>query len=283
VPRRIALVTDSTAYLPSELVERYDIHVVPLQVVLDGRPFDEGSGISGHDVAQALRHSHHVSTSRARPAQLLDVYRDAADRGAVEIVSVHLSSELSGTHESAKLAAQDSPVLVHVVDSRSLGMGVGFAVLEAARVRDEGGDGLTAASAAQSRAAATAVFFYVQTLEYLRRGGRLTAAQALIGTALGVKPLLHILDGRIQPLENVRTASRALRRLEESAVDRAGLDRVDIAVHHLDSLERAQMLADRLKHRLPAVRDVLVSEVGPVVGAHVGAGLVAVVGAPVKA
>jgi DegV family protein with EDD domain len=280
---RVALVTDSTAYLPAELVRRYDISVVPLQVVLDGRPFDEGSGISGHDVAHALRHSHHVSTSRATPAQLLDVYREAVDGGAMEIVSVHLSSELSGTYESAKLAAQDSPVLVHVVDSRSLGMGVGFAVLEAARLREQGADGLTLASAAQSRAVTTAVFFYVQTLEYLRRGGRLTTAKALIGTALGVKPLLHIVDGRIQPLENVRTASRALSRLEELAVERAGLDLVDTAVHHLDSLDRAQTLAKRLNERLPAARDVIVSEVGPVVGAHVGPGLVAVVVAPVKA
>jgi DegV family protein with EDD domain len=283
VRQRVALVTDSTAYLPAELVQRYDIAVVPLQVVLDGRPFDEGAGLSGHDVAEALRHSRHVSTSRATPAQVLDVYTQAVDRGAHEIISVHLSSELSGTYDSAKLAAQESPVPVHVVDSRSLGMGVGFAMLEAARLREEGADVLTAASAAQRRAGATSVFFYVQTLEYLRRGGRLTTAQAIIGAALGVKPLLHIVDGRIQPLENVRTAGRALSRLEELAVDQAGLDLVDIAVHHLDSVERAQTLAERLSDRLPAVRDVMVSEVGPVVGAHVGPGLVAAVVAPVKA
>jgi DegV family protein with EDD domain len=283
VRQRVALVTDSTAYLPAELVQRYDIAVVPLQVVLDGRPFDEGAGLSGHDVAEALRHSRHVSTSRATPAQVLDVYTQAVDRGAHEIISVHLSSKLSGTYDSAKLAAQESPVPVHVVDSRSLGMGVGFAMLEAARLREEGADVLTAASAAQRRAGATSVFFYVQTLEYLRRGGRLTTAQAIIGAALGVKPLLHIVDGRIQPLENVRTAGRALSRLEELAVDQAGLDLVDIAVHHLDSVERAQTLAERLSERLPAVRDVMVSEVGPVVGAHVGPGLVAAVVAPVKA
>jgi DegV family protein with EDD domain len=283
VRQRVALVTDSTAYLPAELVQRYDIAVVPLQVVLDGRPFDEGAGLSGHDVAEALRHSRHVSTSRATPAQVLDVYTQTVDRGAHEIISVHLSSELSGTYDSAKLAAQDSPAPVHVVDSRSLGMGVGFAVLEAARLRAEGADVLTAASAAQRRAGGTSVFFYVQTLEYLRRGGRLTTAQAIIGAALGVKPLLHIVDGRIQPLENVRTAGRALSRLEELAVDQAGLDLVDIAVHHLDSVERAQTLAERLSERLPAVRDVMVSEVGPVVGAHVGPGLVAAVVAPVKA
>lgn len=282
MPQRVALVTDSTAYLPSELVQQYDITVVPLRVVLDGRPFDEGSHVSGHDVAEALRHSRHVSTSRATPAQLLDVYLHAVHRGAQGIVSVHLSSELSGTYDSAKLAAQDAPVPVHVIDSRSLGMGVGYAVLEAARLCGEGADAAAAGSAAQRRARATSVLFYVQTLDHLRRGGRLTAAQAIIGAALGVKPLLHIVDGRIQPLENVRTAGRALSRLEELAADQAGLDLVDIAVHHLDSLDRAQTLANRLTDRLPAVRHVVVSEVGPVVGAHVGPGLVAVVVAPVK-
>ena len=126
----------------------------------------------------------------------------------------------------------------------------------------------------------TSTFFYVDTLEYLRRGGRIGAAQALLGTALAVKPLLHLQDGEIQPLEKVRTSSRAVARLEELALERAGAEPVDIAVHHLDNAERADALAQRLQARLPAVGQMVVSEVGAVIGAHVGPGLLAVVVAP---
>lgn len=278
----VAVVTDSTAYLPDDLVAEHGIAVVPLQVVLGGRPFDEGAGLSGHDIAEALRHSRSVSTSRPAPAQLLGVYEEAAARGAAEVVSVHLSRQLSGTYDSAVLAAREAPVPVHVVDSRSLGMGTGFAVLRAVEVLADGAGGEAAASAARRRAEATWAAFYVDTLEHLRRGGRVTVARALIGTALAVKPLLHVVDGGIQPLENVRTSSRALARLQELAVERAGTSRVDIAVHHLVNPDRAHALAASLEDRVPGLRSLVVREVGPVVGAHVGPGLVAVVVAPVE-
>lgn len=278
---RVVVVTDSTAYLPHDLVAARGIEVVPLQVVLGGRPFDEGSGLSGHDIAEALRHSRSVSTSRPAPAQLLEVYERVAAAGASEVVSVHLSRELSGTYDSAVLAAKEASVPVHVVDSRSLGMGTGFAVLGAAEVLAAGGSAESAVVAVRRRVEATSTMFYVDTLEHLRRGGRVTVARALIGTALAVKPLLHVVDGRIEPLENVRTSGRALARLEELAVERAGTSPVDIAVHHLVNADRAQALADQLASRVPAARTVLVQEVGPVVGAHVGPGLVAVVVAPV--
>ena len=121
------------------------------------------------------------------------------------------------------------------------------------------------------------MLFYVDTLEHLRRGGRIGAAAALVGTALAVKPLLHVVDGRIAPLEKVRTASKALARLEDLAVQRAADDPVDVAVHHLAAGEKAAALAERLRSRLPQLVDLHVSEVGAVVGAHVGPGLLGVV------
>lgn len=281
MPGRVAVVTDSTAYLPADLVNEHGIAVVPLQVILDGKPFAEGAELSGHDIAEALRHSRVVSTSRVSPGQLLAVYADVAARGATEIVSVHLSAELSGTCDSALLAAAEATVPVHVVDSRSLGMALGFAVLEAASAAASGADGRAAAAAARRRAERSSTMFYVDTLEHLRRGGRVTNTRAFIGTALAVKPLLEVADGRIRPLENVRTAGRALARLEELSVERAGSEPVDLAVHHLDSPTRASVLAERLVAHLPAARRVLVSEIGPVIGAHVGPGLVAVVISPV--
>ncbi len=120
----------------------------------------------------------------------------------------------------------------------------------------------------------------MDTLEYLRCGGRIGAAQAFLGSALAIKPLLHLVDGRIQPLEKVRTATRAICRLEEIVVEQAGDRPVDLAVHHLAAPERAAALAARLRARIPAVGEAYVAEVGAVIGAHVGPGLLAVVLAP---
>jgi len=282
---RIALVTDSTASLPPEVAAEHGIVVVPLQVVIGARSYDEGveGGATAETVAAALREWKPVSTSRPTPAAMLEVYEKAAASGASEIVSVHLSAELSGTYESAQLAAQESPVPVTTVDSRQLGMATGFAVLAAARILADGGSSEEAVAEVRRRAAATTSLFYVDTLEYLRRGGRIGAAAALLGSALSVKPLLKLDQGRIATLEKVRTAGRALSRLEELAVAAAGDQPVDVAVAHLANPERAESLADNLRERLASNledRDVVVGEVGAVIGAHVGPGMVAAVVSP---
>jgi DegV family protein with EDD domain len=277
---RTAIVTDSTAYLPSSVVAEHAIRVVPLQVVIGGRSYAEGVDAKSSDVAEALRAWVPVSTSRPGPAAFLDTYEQLADDGADAIVAVHLSAEMSGTYESAVLAARDSPVPVHVVDSRSMGMGMGYAVVTASRVAAGGAGPDEVAAAAEKRAAATTAVFYVDTLEYLRRGGRIGAGAALLGSALAVKPLLHLVDGRIEPLEKVRTATRAIARMEELAVGHAGDAEVDVAVHHLANPDRAESLAERMRARLPHLGHLHVSEVGAVVGAHVGPGMLAVVVAP---
>lgn len=278
---QVAVVTDSTAYLPAAVVDRYGLTVVPLQVVLDGRVGTEGDQVTPADVAAALDHRRaKVSTSRPPPTAFLAAYDDAAKAtGVTDIVSVHLSGELSGTVESARLAAAEvAPRLrVRVVDSRSTAMGLGFAVMAAAAAA-AGGAGLAAVEqAAVEQAARTSSLFYVATLEHLRRGGRLGAAAALVGSALAVKPILHVVDGRIAPLAKVRTASKALARLEELAVEAAGEGPVELAVHHLAAPQKAGQLADRLRYRIAGATEVYVSEVGAVVGAHVGPGLLGVV------
>jgi DegV family protein with EDD domain len=279
--RQVALVTDSTAALSRESVERHGISVVPLQVVIGARCLDEGTEATPETVAQALRDFEPVSTSRPAPEAIASVYHDAAAAGAEAVVSIHLSGEVSGTFESAQIAATQVDVPVETVDSRLVGMGTGFAVLAAAAALEKGLDARQAAAAASARAAATQCYFYVDTLEYLRRGGRIGAAAALLGSALAVKPLLSIRDGRIGPLEKVRTSSRALSRLEELAVAAArDLDGPPaVAVQHLASPTKAQTIADRLQKRLGLDR-VALGEVGAVIGAHVGPGMVAVVVAP---
>jgi DegV family protein with EDD domain len=283
--RTVALVTDSTALLPREVVEQRDIRVVPLQVVIGAKSYDEGVDreASPSTIASALREWTPVSTSRPTPAVFAAAYQQAKDDGAEAVLSVHLSGEMSGTFESAQLAAREAPLPVRAVDTRQLGMATGYAVLTAADVLDRGGSAEEAAGAALARADATTSLFYVDTLEYLRRGGRIGPAAALLGSALAVKPLLEIVDGRIGTREKVRTASRALSRLEELAVAAAADRDVDVAVAHLANPDRAEALASHLRERLAdrlSGREVSVGEVGAVIGAHVGPGMVAVVVAP---
>lgn len=282
----VRVLTDSTAYLSPDLVSGLGIEVVPLQVVVGGTSYAEGVDISSDEVAEALRRWTPVSTSRPTPLALLEGYERLAAGGAREVVSLHLSSEMSGTCAAARLAARDAPVPVHVVDSRLLAMGLGYPVLAAAAAAAEGLDGQACAQRARARAEVTRGFFYVDTLEHLRRGGRIGAAQALLGSALAVKPLLQLLDGRIEPLERVRTSNRALARLEELALESVpgaadGSTEVDITVHHLASPERAERLAGRLTERVGRLRELRTVEVGAVVGAHVGPGMLAVVVSPV--
>jgi len=276
---RVVVVTDSTAYLPEGVAEQLAVRVVPLQVVLGGRSGAEGSEVTPAQVAAALAAWVPVSTSRPTPAQFAAVYRDALAGGASAVVSLHLSRELSGTWDSARLAAAEvGAEAVRVVDSRSAAMGLGFAVLAAAEVAAAGGSPEEVYAAAVGTAERTTTLFYVDTLEHLRRGGRIGAAQALLGTALSVKPILHVREGRIVPLEKVRTVSKGIARLEALAVAAAAGDGpADVAVHHLAAAGRAGQLAERLRIRLPSVGRFYSSEVGAVVGAHVGPGVLGVV------
>jgi DegV family protein with EDD domain len=278
---QLAIVTDSTAYLPQQAIDQHQVSVVPLSVVVGDTVLTEGVEIVPKDIAEALRAKQRLTTSRPNPETFAAAYRAAAESGATGVVSVHLSTELSGTGDAARLAAAEAPIPVRVVDSRLVGMALGYAVLAAADARDAGLDLDGVVAAAQRRAADTRGFFYVDTLEHLRRGGRIGTARALVGSALAVKPLLHLEAGRIEPLEKVRTASRAIARLEEIAVEYAGERAVDITVHHLAAEERAEPLAARLRERVPGLRELYVGEVGAVIGAHVGPGLLAVVVAPV--
>ncbi len=280
----VAVVTDSTASLPSESAQEHGITVVPLQLVIGSESFADGvdPGASAERVAAALREFMPVSTSRPSPELMAETYRDLAREGADAIVSVHLSAEMSATYESSLLAARRSEVPVISVDTRQVGAATGYAAVSAARAAAGGAPPEEVARAARRRADSSSSLFYVATLEYLRRGGRVGAAAALVGSALAVKPILGIEEGRVVTRDKVRTSSRAIARLEELSARASGVRPVEVTVTHLDNRDQAQALADRLTERLgEKLRgDIRVSEVGAVLGAHVGPGLLGVIVAP---
>ena len=228
------------------------------------------------DVARALSERRaEVTTSRPAPADFSSVYAGLVSSGH-EVVSVHLSSRLSGTYSAACSAAAPFDGSVVVIDSGSTGMGLGFPVLAAASSAASGGGLDEVREAAEAAIERTTTLFYVDTLEFLRRGGRIGAASALVGTALAVKPILHVAGGEIVARDKVRTAGRALARLIDLAADAAGESDVDIAVHHVAAPERAALVLARLEERLRTC-DRYVVEAGAVVAAHVGPGFAGVV------
>jgi DegV family protein with EDD domain len=279
----VAVVTDSTSSLDPADAASADISIIPLQVVIDdiSRPESE---VRPYEVAAALREGRQVSTSRPTSEVIGNTYAQLAAAGYDAIVSVHLSSKISGTSQAAQVAAALVDIPILVVDSMTLAMAVGFAVLTGAEVARSGAAPDEVASSVRRRAAASTTYFYVDNLEYLRGGGRIGTAAAILGSALAVKPLLTVADGEIRPYERVRTKSKALTRLEElslAALDRAEVttDLVDIAVHHLDNPDGARRLVDRLSGRIH-VGDIVISEVSAVLGVHVGPGTLGIVVSP---
>jgi DegV family protein with EDD domain len=276
---RIAVVTDSTASLPPEMAAASGVTVVPLDVIIDGVAGREGIDVGPGELVAALERGAGVRTSQPSPEEFIRAYARAVAAGATEIVSVHLSSELSGTVASAELAAHSATVPVHVVDSRTVALGLGLAVRAAARAAARGADARTVAELALRRSLDSRVAFTVATLEHLRRGGRLGATAAAVGTVLGLRPLLAVLGGRIVVTERIRTTARARKRLESWAIEEADRrGQVELAVHYLGDPEPARSLADRLRARFAATAvEVVVAEVSAVVGAHAGPGVLGVV------
>jgi DegV family protein with EDD domain len=280
----VAVVTDSTAYLPPGAAERMGVTVVPLTVVLGGQSLAEGIEVDSARLAKAFADDESVTTSRPSPQAFVETYRSVAATGTTQIVSLHLSGEISGTVDAARTAAREvagEGIDVQVVDTRSMGMGLGYAVITAAALAAAGRPAAQVARDAANRAYETAIFLYVDTLEYLHRGGRIGAARAWLGSALSVKPLLCLVDGRLEPMDRVRTTERAIGRLVEAAAGEAGDAAVDVAVQHLLAADRADEVATRLREAIPGVRELHVGEVGAVVGAHVGPGMVAVAVSPI--
>jgi len=281
----VRVVTDSTASLPaSSGSPRGTLPdgaaggpvVVPLRVVAPDGVLREGVDVTPQEVASRVGAGQRLTTSQPPPEDLAEAYRRLAADGARAVVSVHLSGEISGTVAAAEHAGQRAMVPVRVVDSRTAAMGLGFAAQAAARCAAAGADADHVAAAADRVAASSTVLFLVDSLDHLRRGGRLSAGAAALGTALGVRPILALQDGQVALVQRVRTRAAAMERMLTLAVEHAaGIERPGVAVHHLGAPERAAAAAVRL-HELVGVA-VEVTPVSAVLGAHAGPGSVAVV------
>lgn len=274
----VVVVTDSSANLPAELVGELNIAVVPLHVLVGDRTIREGIDPIDIDYSADT-----VTTSAASPGELRAVYEDALARsGGDGVVAVHISRQLSGTWEAGRQAVRDMDAAdqVRLVDSLGAGLGTGLPVLAAAR-RARAGAPLDivydTAVAAASRARS---FILVNRTEQLRRGGRLSSAAAFFGSELVTKPLLQIVEGRLELREKVRTRSKAYAKLVAAAVDAAGEDGAAVAVQHLGAEEVAHTVAAQLRDLIPGIRELIITEFGPALGVHLGLGAVGVLVVP---
>jgi DegV family protein with EDD domain len=270
---RVAIVTDSTADLSPELRERYGITMVPLTVQIEDHVYRDQIDLSTDQFVERLRTVKTLpTTSQPSPDRFESTFRElAADHDA--IVAVVISSKLSATIQSATMAAEAvaGEIPVEVVDSRTGSMGLGLQAIRAAELAQTGME--AAAIAAQLRAEVDnyQVVFFVDTLEFLQRGGRIGRAAALIGGLLQLKPLLRVDEGQIVPYERTRTRSKATSGLVDFA---QGFPRIErLAVIHVSDPEAATTLADRLAEATSLPREqILVSQIGPVIGTHIGPG-----------
>lgn len=270
----VRVVTDSTASLPHTSPSGYGPAIVPLTVITPSGPRFDGSEIAEVESVHALKAGDALTTSQPSPEAFAVAYHYAADIS--DIVSIHLSAELSGTYAGAIAAARRITIPVTVIDSRTTAMGLGFAALAAGECAAAGQSVAHVADRARSVAASAQVWFLVDSLSHLKRGGRITAGTAAIGSALGVRPILTMREGRIELAQRVRTRNAALDRLVALAVAAAGqMSEPAVAVHHFGAADRVDKLVTKVEGALGV--HPLVSELSAVLGAHVGPGALAIV------
>ena len=274
---RIAVVTDSTAYIPPELVQSYSIHVIPLHLTLGEQSWLDGVEIDPPSFYQRLQASPHFpSTSQPNVAAFEKLFRELA-LNFEGVVAVLISDDLSGTIDSAVAAAANMPEFpIEIVDSRGTSVMLAFTALAAARAAAEGKDLAAVAGAARELVGRVQLYFVVDTLEYLHRGGRIGAASKLLGSALNLKPILQIRDGIVKPLTKVRTRGKALQKLFELLEEQLqGDGPIHMGVLNVAAPDEAESLRQELEKRFRPV-EMLMVEASPAIGAHVGPGAVGV-------
>lgn len=275
---KVAVVTDSTAYIPDDMMRGLPIYCLPLHLIWGEQMFLDNVDIHPQEFYERLQTAKVMpSTSQITPAAFEKLYAKLSEEG-FEILSMHISGKLSGTLDSATQARAGLPgAKIELFDSESASMALGFQVLAVARAAVEGASMKECIEIATRARANSEVYFVVSTLEFLRRGGRIGGAQAFLGTALNLKPILFVQDGRVAALEKVRTMSKALDRLTDIVEQRIGSRTpIRLAALHANAKDEAVAFLERVRQRfdVSAVSDAIITDVSPVIGTHAGPGAV---------
>ncbi|WP_188207110.1 DegV family protein [Alkalibacillus aidingensis] len=275
----VKLIVDSGSDLPQDIIDKYDIDLVSLIVHLDHKDYYDRDTIDSTAVYEAMRNGAAPKTAQATPDTFYELFKKYAEQQR-PIIYLAFSSELSGTYQSAMIAKQQvedefSQAEIYIIDTKAASMGHGLIAYHTAKAIESGGSIQDILDRAQFYVNHMVHIFTVDDLEYLQRGGRVSKAQAFVGGMLKIKPLLHVEDGRLVPLEKIRGTKKVLGRMTDLTKERGqSFDQQTIAITHGDDEERAQMLAERLREALNP-KDIIIHQIGSAIGAHAGPGTIA--------
>jgi len=274
---RIAVVTDSTSFLPAELLKKNNITVAPQILIWDEQTLRDGVDIQPEEFYTRLKTSKSMpSTSQVAPATMQSIFKSLVEKD-FEVLGIFVSSKLSGTIQSAaqaKSAMEAAGEKVTIVDSLATSMSLGLIALASARAAADGAGMKDCVAIAEKTRGNSGIFFAVDTLEFLHRGGRIGGAQRFIGSALNLKPILALKDGRVEGVERIRTKSKAHDRILELVAEQvSGKSKIRIATLHANAAADAKSLLERAAQQLNPIETIF-AEVSPVVGTHTGPGTV---------
>ncbi len=275
--RKVAIVTDGTSSLTPAQGEQLGIHVVPIYVILGDKTYRAGIDLDNEEFYRFLSASQKLPTT-AQPtvADFVNIYNKLAEE-AEEIVTIVISHHMSGTIQSAEMAREQfDKVPVHIIDSESVSLGLGMMAILAAKAAEQGQNAQAVLKLVENLKQKINVIFTVNTLEYLHKGGRIGGATAFLGTALDIKPILYIKNGRIEPLEKQRTRKRSISRLVELMGKNVGEKPVHVAILHGNVPEEARQLEQSVRSQFNCV-ELITSDMGPVIGVHAGPGTLGLV------
>ena len=271
----IRIVTDSTCDLPDDIIEQYNITVVPAYVNIGDQSLTDGVQLTRADFYSNLpSYSSHPTTAAPAPGEFAKAYERVGSEGATEIISVHISAELSGFFNSARLGAQATEHNITLVDSRSVTMGLGLLVLRAAQAAEAGKSKDDIVAMLNDLIPRTFVYAAADTLEFLRRSGRVGFAQAGLGSLLRIKPILVVTEGKATSFDRVRTSKKIAPKLTDLLAKHGELEA--LAIIHAAAPERAEGLKVLVENRFPSGSQELVTQIGPAIGAHIGPGTIGV-------
>ena len=274
---KVAVVTDGACSMTPAQALQYGVHVAPVYVTFGDKTYRAGVDLDASEFYRLLGASKRLpTTAQPTAGDFLDLYKKLAEE-ADEIVTVVISHQMSATLQSAEMAqAQFKQAPVHVIDTDSVSLGLGMIAIAAAKAAAEGQDAQSVIRLVEQIKQNINIYFTVSTLEYLHKGGRIGGATALLGSAMDIKPILYVYNGRIEPCERQRTRKRSVARLLEIMKEKVGDEPVHVAVLHGNTPDEARDLEQQIRERFHCV-EVMTSEMGPVIGVHAGPGTLGVV------